>query len=187
MQRLHCVLVTLAWGLWFGGIILVFVAIRSLFATFAAADQRPQFAAAAAGVFERFEAFQLALAAVVLLATLGWQTLAGRSRARTALLVLFAIATLLAIGETTVVAPAINRLRAAGEAGTPRFAAWHGASMVLYVGEAVLLFFAGAILPAAIAHRDAPATLADEEVPAPTADSPAAESVPAIGRQSVHT
>jgi hypothetical protein len=152
MQRMLSILVTLAWGLWFGGLIMLFVAVTSLFNTFK--DQRPIAGAAAADIFHRFEVFQLALAAAALLATLAWRILSGRSKLKMGVLVFFALATLVAMSSTTVVTPKIDALRRQAQTATPEFKKLHGVSMMLYVGEATLLLCAGLLLPPAI-RRDA--------------------------------
>lgn len=171
MQRVLPVLVTLAWALWFGGIVMVFVTVMSLSATFAA--RREDFGAAAAGVFGRFEVFQLALAAAALLATLAWRMLSARSRLKTALLACFAAATVLAVVGTTTVTPRIEAMRARGEidAQRQRFGMLHGISSSIYLGEAVVLLVAGLLLPAAI-FRDRPAGQAPTPAEARAASSP---------------
>ena len=76
--------------------------------------------------------------------------LSARSRLKSALLVCFGLATLLAIAETTLIAPALERMRLANETQTPRFRSYHGASMGVYVAEAGVLLIAGLLLPRAI-------------------------------------
>jgi uncharacterized membrane protein len=151
MQRLLSILVTLAWALWFGGLLTLFIAVQSLFATFG--DQRAIAGSAAAGIFRRFELFQLALAAAALLATLAWRILSGRSKLKVAILMLLCLATVCAIVEAAFVARTMERLRSEGQTQTDEFRTLHGRSMMLYMGETVLLLIAGLLLPSAI-YRD---------------------------------
>lgn len=146
MQRILSVLVTFAWALWFGGLLMLFITVASLFATF---DRQPA-GVAAAGVFRRFEVYQLCLAAAALLATLAWRLLSGRSRLKVAVLVLFSLATFLAIGSTAFVTPRIEALRLEGETRSPQFQSLHRMSSMFYMAEAALLLVAGLLLPSAI-------------------------------------
>jgi uncharacterized membrane protein len=148
MQRILSMLVTLAWALWFGGLLTLFIAVQSLFATFG--DQRSIAGSGAAGIFRRFELFQLTLAAAGLLAMLAWRILSGRSKLKVAILALMSLATVCAIVETAFVSRAIDRLRSEGQTQTTEFRKLHGQSMMLYVGEAGLLLVAGLLLPSAI-------------------------------------
>src|SRR5687767_11504807 len=111
MQRVLNVVLVLAWGLWFGAIVMVFVTVTSLFQTFH--DQRPLAGAAAAGVFRRFETMQLVIAAVALVAA-GALRAAHRSRPRTAALSLFALAAIGAVVSTFVLTPRIEDMRRRG-------------------------------------------------------------------------
>jgi hypothetical protein len=150
MQRFLSVLVTLAWGLWFGGLVTLFMAVTSLFQTFG--TQRSIAGMGAASIFRRFELFQLALAAAALLATLAWRMIAGRSGVKVGILALMSVATVLAMVETAVVARKIEALRGQGDTQSAQFKKLHGGSMALYVGETVLLLAAGLLLPSAIAQ-----------------------------------
>jgi hypothetical protein len=155
MQRLLSTLVVLAWGLWFGAIVMVFVAVTALFATFA--DQRPIAGIAAASVFRRFEVLELIAAVLGLAGAAGWRFTGGRSRARTAVLALLAAAAVGACVSRFALTPRIDDLRLAGKSGTDEFKKLHGMSSSVYSAQAVLLLAAGLILPAAVAgRRDAP-------------------------------
>jgi hypothetical protein len=152
MQRFLSVLVTLAWGLWFGGLVTLFMAVTALFETFG--TQRSIAGTGAASIFRRFELFQLALAATLLLATLAWRMLSGPSRLKVAILALLSVSTVCAMIETAVVARKIEQLRGQGDTQSAQFKKMHGTSMALYAGETVLLMAVGLLLPSTIA-RDA--------------------------------
>ena len=53
-------MIVLTWGLWFGGVAMLFLSVSSLFKTM----ERSAAGLAATAIFHRFEWFQLALAAV---------------------------------------------------------------------------------------------------------------------------
>src|SRR3954470_13149332 len=148
IQRFLSVLVTLAWGLWFGGLVTLFMAVTSLFQTFG--TQRSIAGMGAASIFRRFELFQLALAAAALLATLAWRMISGQSKLKVAILALMSVATVLAMVETAYVARKIEEMRGQGDTQSTQFKRLHGASMALYMGETVLLLVAGLMLPSAI-------------------------------------
>jgi hypothetical protein len=147
--RLVPVVLVLAWGVWFGAIVMVFVTVTSLFETFA--DQKHLAGAAAAGVFRRFDWLHLIAAAVAVLANGAWLNLGDTgSGRRTALVVAFALATGLAVTSTLAISPRIDNLRQNGLVDTPEFRKLHGISMGLYSAEAVSLLVAGLLLPGAI-------------------------------------
>lgn len=155
MRRLLSITVSITLALWLGGLITLFLAVTSLFHTFA---DRSRAGMAAAGIFHTFERYQLILAAVALVATFGWRLLPVRRPAapqlKTGLFALLALAAMAAVYSTMLVTPGIEALRERGITGGAEFARLHGTSMLLYVGEAVLLLVAGLLVPTAIA-RDA--------------------------------
>ena len=146
MARALAILVSWIWGLWFGGIVLLFVAVQSLFNTFQ--DRRDVFAEGAAGIFRWFNRYQVALAAAALLATFAWR-LVGPPRLKAALFTLFAIATVAACAAGAWIAPKIQSLHAQGLDQSPQFKQVHGLSMAVYLVEAIALLVAGVVLLAA--------------------------------------
>ena len=137
-------LITLVWGLWVGGVVTLFLAVKSIFAAFP--DQRSLAGTAARHVFRVFNAYQLALAAVALLATFAW-CLMGRGKLKTGLFLLFGITTFDACAIAMYIAPHIEQLTRQGLTTSPEFGRMHGYSMVLYLAEAVMLLVAGLFLP----------------------------------------
>lgn len=133
MQRLLAAVVTVAWALWFGGVVMLLLAVSSIFQTFdtgptvealapfgVSSDpavvaqhsplRRVLAGAAASGVFHRFERYQLIVAAIALLAAFGWR-LASPSRLKTALFALLALATLAAVATTAAITPRVEAIR----------------------------------------------------------------------------
>jgi hypothetical protein len=179
MQRLLAAVVTIAWALWFGGVVMLLLAVSSLFHTFvheptvealapfgvsteaAAVPNSPLrrvlAGSAAGGVFHRFERYQLAVAAVALLATFGWRlTGGGPPRLKTALFALLALATVAAVVNTTRVTPRVDAIRVEAlrrgqdvslSPKKAEFGKLHGISMAVYTTEAALLLLAGLVLP----------------------------------------
>jgi len=135
MNRILAIIVTIAWGLWFGGMIALFLFVTRLFA----ADMGPQ---AAPVLFQAFEIYQLVVGAITLIAALGWYY-SSHSRCRAGLLILLILAGIAAVTSTTLITPRINELRLQGQTKTDEFRKLHGRSMMVYSSEAVLLLLGG--------------------------------------------
>jgi hypothetical protein len=152
MHRLLSTIVVLAWGLWFGAIVMVFITVTSLFSTFA--DQRQIAGAAAAGVFRRFEVFELILAPVGFLAAL---LLRGRATSRWSATLVAALLALAAVGASAshfYLTPGIDELRRQGvPPSSEQFRLLHGQSSMVYASQSVVLLAAGLLLPGAISTR----------------------------------
>ena len=147
--RLLAIVLTLAWALWFGGLITLFLAVTSLFTTFD--TDRSLAGTAAAGIFRRFESYQLVLAAVALVTAATWRaSRPPRPRSNTVVLVFLALAAVVAVSSTFAVSRRIEKLRRQSLTATPEFRRLHGVSMGLYTGEAALLLAAGLALPSAV-------------------------------------
>jgi hypothetical protein len=147
MTRLLSTLVAIAWAVWFGGMIMLFVALGSIFTT--PGVDRATAGDVAAGLFPKFERMQLVLAAVCVLGTFAWW-FAARSRAKLVLFVLFGLATVAAVAETTMVTPKIEAMRVQGLRGTPEFDRMHRVSSRVYMSGAGILLIAGLVLPGVI-------------------------------------
>jgi hypothetical protein len=141
MRTFFRCLTLLTWALWFGGVMGLFLSVQVLFHQ----TDRSVFLASAPRLFIAFERYQLVLAATTLLATIAWRTIE-RSPQLTTLFVLFAIATVGAVIETTQITPRIEALRIAGETHTPQFLRLHGMSMAVYLTVAIMLLIAGVML-----------------------------------------
>ena len=150
MRRVLSTIIILIWGLWFGGVIALFLAVTSLFSAFA--DRHDLAGRGAAHIFRAFNRYQLALAAASLLATFAWRIL-GPPRLKTMLFTLFALATVAACMITMYLAPRIELLSVQGLTQSSQFAKLHGYSMGAYCAEAVILLIAGMLLPSAISDQ----------------------------------
>jgi hypothetical protein len=146
-NRLLCTFVTLAWGLWFGGLVTLFAVLGTIFTT--GPFEREVQGAFAARLFPMFERMQLIFAAVALLGTAAWW-MGRRAKIKLALFGLFALATLAAVIETTMITPKIEAMRVASQRETPEFQRMHGVSSRVYMSGAVVLLVAGLMLPHAI-------------------------------------
>src|SRR5437016_5506223 len=101
-------LVLLAWALWLGGLMALFLMVSHLFNV-----DRALAVQAAPRMFIAFERYQIFLAAAALTATAVWRLTEVRG-VLTALFVLFTLAAIGAILQTTLISPRMHRLREAG-------------------------------------------------------------------------
>src|ERR1700722_1493484 len=97
MNRVVLTILNIVWGLWFGGLIMLLIAVQSLFHTFA--TDHTVAGDAASGLFQQFNLFRLALAAAALLITAGWWV-SDRAWLNLAMFTLCALATLSAVGSS---------------------------------------------------------------------------------------
>jgi hypothetical protein len=159
MHRSLSTVLVLAWGLWFGAIVMVFIAVISLFATFA--DQRGVAGAAAAGIFRRFEALQVVAACAALAAALTLYFRAPQAGRRPVVPMAIFVATVGALASATSLTPQIEALRRAGVASTSeQFKSLHRRSSTLYAGQAALLLATGLFLPGFLKRTDTSAATA---------------------------
>jgi len=146
MRHPFAVVVNLAWAVWFGGMVMLFIALGSIFAPPVNREVAGDFAAR---LFPNFERLQLICAAVCLVGSAGWW-LASRSRVKMVLFTLFALATLAGVVETTSITPRIETMRVEGRRGTPEFDRMHHLSSKVYMSGAAVLLVAALLLPGAI-------------------------------------
>jgi hypothetical protein len=162
---------TLAWALWLGAIIVLFIFVQVLFAR-----DRALAAKVAPQLFITFERYQLFLAATALTATALWRLSSPRAII-TGIFTVLCIATLAGLVPAMRLTPQMEKLREQGLSSSPEFMALHGKSMIFYSTEALALLLTGLILPAALrgeSRQTDPATAAASAPPAETADqSPA--------------
>ena len=140
MQRTLYTLLSIVWGLWFGGLILLFMAVQSLFTTFS--DRHDLAGQGAQQIFHLFDKYQLGLAAASLLVTFIWRLISVKT-GKTTLFVGYTLATIGAIVIAMVISPKIIALQAQGLTHTPQFAKMHGLSMMVYLAETVVLLLTG--------------------------------------------
>jgi hypothetical protein len=137
----------LIWSLWLGGLIALFIAVTSLFGTFAA--DHTLAGVAASGIFWRFNRYQLVLAALALIGSFAWRVASGKTSV-TVLFSCFALASFAAIIVAGIIIPRLESLRLEHLTQTPEFAKLHGISMLIYLAEVLCLLIGGLILPTLI-------------------------------------
>jgi hypothetical protein len=131
-----------AWALWLGGLVTLFIAVQSLFTTFA--DRHDLAGAAASAIFARFNVYQMVLALITLFAAL-LVPYRGRA-AKSTCIVLIALALAFALFVSSYLAPHLELMREQGITHTAEFAKLHGLSMALYMAEVLLLLPVGPLL-----------------------------------------
>jgi hypothetical protein len=135
MTRFLGIIVTITWGLWFGGMIVLFLFVVRLFAAGIGPEAAPV-------LFRTFETYQLVVGAIAIVASLGW-FLSNRSRWKTGLLVAMLVSGVLAVLLTTLITPRMDKLRLAGESRGDEFRMLHKRSEKLFVGAAAALLIGG--------------------------------------------
>lgn len=144
------VVLALAWALWLGGIICLFIVVSDLFKI-----DRTTAIVAAPRMFFQLQKFELLFAAVALLSAAGLRLKEPRA-ALNALFALLAVATIGLVIMAAVIMPKLEKLRLAGESSGPQFRAVHGQSMALHTLQAAALLGAGMCLPFAMSSRPSP-------------------------------
>jgi hypothetical protein len=169
MRYVLSTLVALAWALWFGGVAGLFVAVPAVFR----ATDRATAGQIGSAIFNAFGRYQLAVAAVALIAAAALR-LTTPGRARTGLFVLLGTAAVGASVFTGVITPRVDALRAVGRTQTPEFRTLHRASELVVAGQMLALLGAGCVLPAALRRAEAvaPASGDPGREPAASAATP---------------
>jgi hypothetical protein len=134
----------LAWALWFGGLIALFVFVKTLFN-----NNHDIAVQAAPQLFVVFQQYHLVLAAIALATTVAWR-ISAPSKAAVAIFVLLAMAACTGVAVAIWYVGPMEELRRNGLSGSPQFARLHGQSMMLFVAQAVLLLACGIIFPCAL-------------------------------------
>lgn len=141
-------LATLAWGLWFGGMIaLLFFVIRLFRVSHEAA------VSAAPVMFGAFATYQLIVGSAAMVLTL---LLAYVSRSKLAIIAAVLVATAwLAAWPIHSITLSMESLRQSGQTSGDEFKALHHRSGLLYTGSATCLLLGGFLLPLAPPRRTA--------------------------------
>jgi len=168
MRYTLSLLVTLAWGLWFGGLITLFLIVTTLFHAFQA--QRDIFGQAGSATFHVFERYQLIIGAAALVLTVLWAA-ARPAPVKTWLFAMLVLAGVGAAYGPIFLTPRLEALRKQHLTATPEFRQLHGRSMMLYTAEAALLLIGGILLPLGIRSDAGPLTA---HSPTPRPSPPAA-------------
>ena len=145
MSRLFAFLSLVAWALWLGGLITLFLCVITLFThnRSLAVDVAPQ-------LFVNFERYQLIVAAVALTTTVLWRVLSKNLMVNWIFLLL-CLSSLGAITSPLYFSKQMEMLRQEGKTNSPTFEALHRQSEWVYTSEAVLLLICG--IPLFIALR----------------------------------
>ena len=156
MFRLFAFLTLLAWGLWLGGLITLFLCVITMFAhnRSLAADIAPQ-------LFVNFERYQLILAAVALTSAVVWRVISKNLLVNWVFLLL-CLSSLGAIASPLYFSKQMEVLRQEGKTSSARFDALHRQSEWVYTSEAGLLVMCGVALFGAI-RRTNPSKVAGTE------------------------
>jgi len=133
--------VCILWGMWLGGLGTLFLFGMRLFAV-----DRDLATRAAPTIFLVFEKYQLLLAVLALVATVGLRIIT-RSVRVTVLFWLLAAAAMLAAIEPIAITSRMQQLRQAGRAASPQFQQLHRSATLVYATETLILLAAGFALP----------------------------------------
>jgi len=152
MRYLLCLIVTVAWALWFGATIATFVFALNLFHTHA--DIAGE---ANSAMFVVFGKYELVLAGIAIAAA-GMLLVSYPTKAAVILVAWLvftgAIATFGALGFT----PRMEILRTQGKQHSDEFKRLHGQSMITMTTQSAMLLLSGAILLVAVDQKDARST-----------------------------
>jgi len=156
MRTTLSILVTLAWALWLGGLVTLFITVITLFRfdRTIAIQTAPQ-------IFLMWERYQLALAAAALIATFALRLLT-KSAMTSVLFILFALCSLCASLSPILLTKKMEALRAQGQTDSTEFKQLHQRSNIVYTSETGILLLAGILLPV---------TLTSLRRPTPSPDS----------------
>ena len=141
------VAVALSWGIWFGGLLSMFLFITGLFNSLKAEGLRPVFDQIAPHQFMMSQRFELVFGMLALIMTFGLRLL-DRRPAVTWFFGVLALAAIVAIVKSAVLTPRMVQLIVPGMEPSAEFKRLHGLSKLAGCIEAVLLLIAGAALPA---------------------------------------
>ena len=152
MRYVLALLATMAWGLWFGGMVALFLFVSYLFV-----NDRATAIVAAPKMFLVFERYQFFVATLAIVSAALWR-LMDKRRAITLVFVFFALCAVATIVSATLIRGPMEALRLKGGSSGPQFQRLHQASEKLYTTQAVLLLVAGIILPSALRTGPSPRT-----------------------------
>jgi hypothetical protein len=157
MRYVLALLATLAWGLWFGGMVALFLFVSHLFV-----NDRATAIVAAPKMFLVFERFQFFVATLAIVSAALWR-LVDKRRTITLLFVFFAMSAVGTIASATLIRAPMEKLRLEGQTSAPQFQRLHKASEKLYTMQAVLLLVGGIMLPSALRIPPRPGTETEVE------------------------
>ncbi len=136
--------VMLAWAMWLGGLMAMFLLVSHLFSA-----DRSIAIVAAPRMFLAFERYQIILAAIALIAATAWRLREPRALL-TGLFFAFAVASIGAVISAAIITPRVEQLRQIGQTSSPEFRTLHGRSMIVYTTDTATLLVAGILLASAM-------------------------------------
>ena len=145
MRYFLSIIATVAWSLWLGGIVAMFLFINRLFESMKV-DHRAVFDLVAPQQFTMAERYDLVIGALALVSTFALRVLSP-SRSATALFVLLLLAGALAVCKPLFITPRMLALLQPGVPPPEEFKKLHGLSMMSGTLEAILLLAGGALIP----------------------------------------
>ncbi len=143
MRTVIHTIVALAWALWFGGLIALFVVAT---ATFRESHELGR--AANPVMFRAFEPYVLVVSGVATVGAVAWMALGGTRVVR-----VIAVLFVLSAAAANYAHFGVSRRMQTLPTSTPEWRALHGRSMMMYTGQSALLGFAGCVLPVALRGR----------------------------------
>ncbi len=149
MSRFFAFLTLVAWSLWLGGLVTLFLCILTLFK-----HNHSLAAQSAPLLFVTFERYQLLLAAIVLTSTVAWR-FTTKNLLINLLFLLLCLSSLGAIASPLYFTKQMEALRHQGDSSSPKFKTLHSQSMWVYTTQATLLLICGFPLFTAL-HKATP-------------------------------
>jgi hypothetical protein len=137
MSRFFAFITLLAWALWLGGLITLFLCVITLFR-----HNRAMAVDSAPLLFVNFERYQLILAAVALTCCVAWR-ITTKNLLLNLLFLLLCLSSLGAIASPLYFSKQMEVLREEGKTTSPRFETLHQQSEWVYTTEATLLLISG--------------------------------------------
>jgi hypothetical protein len=144
MRQVISTIALIAWSLWFGALIALFIFVQTLFS-----NNREVAVEAAPQLFVVFQKYHLILAAIALMSTVAWRIVAP-SKSALVMFILLGLAACCGVAVSLWIIGPMNSLRESGLSGSDEFKRLHGRSMMLFVAQAAMLLISGMILPMAI-------------------------------------
>jgi|GEM_PF-3510813 len=164
-REFFAALATLASGLWLGGLVMLFMAVSSIFKTFDTDHTTAGMAANA--IFHRFQSYQIVLAGIAIISI---ELSLRNGRRKFFIAVPLILAAVLAMVITFGITPRIDSMRLAGETTTDAFKKLHGAAMAIYLTLTVLVAIATSILAVSMFAEIPPTVFGDPASPVEPSD-----------------
>ena len=141
MTRILVILLSLTHGLWFGGLVTLFLLTTAIRKHDIELTRR-----VATPIFTAFETYHLVLGGVALLLLVALWPIARRSAWKPVTAALFGIGLAAAITSASLITPRLEQLRRDGQSGSDAFRRVHTGSRVCFGTETVALLAAGLTL-----------------------------------------